>query len=245
MKNIETGITPERRDNLLMLAQRMGHRFKNLALLDQALRHSSYAHEQPETGPSNESLEFLGDAVLALAVSELLLSTFPQGSEGELSRRRAALVNTRHLAALARELELGAFLLLGRGEELQSGRHKPSLLADALEAVLAAVFLDGRFRAVKTLIERWFAPQLKGPNRLAWQDDKTALQELTQSRYKLSPTYHLLEESGPGHARFFRMELRLGERALAQGEGRTKKEAQQMAARLALQVLQQESEEDR
>ena len=232
-------LTPERQTELRSLARRLGHPFKNLGLLDQALRHSSYANEQPESGPSNEQLEFLGDAVLALTISDLLLAAFPQSSEGELSRSRAALVNARQLAALARQLDLGPYLLLGRGEESQAGREKPSLLADALEAVLAACFLDGGLKAAQKVIRSWFGPLLEKTARLPWQDFKTALQEFTQARFKISPTYKLLEESGPSHHRRFRVEVRLGPEPLAQGEGPSKKQAAQMAARLALERLEE------
>jgi len=230
-------LTPARRQELGDLAQRLDHRFRNLALLDQALRHSSYAHDNPGSGPSNERLEFLGDAVLALTVSALLLARFPESSEGELSRGRASLVNARRLAALARELDLGAYLLLGRGEEQQSGREKPSLLADALEAVLAAVFLDGGLQAADALTRRWFTPLVAGLAESPWQDFKTRLQELTQARHQGSPTYLLLSESGPSHARHFLVEVRLGDHSLAQGQGRTKKQAEQLAAREALETL--------
>ncbi len=230
-------LPPGRQRELTNLAGLLSYRFKDLSLLDQALRHSSFAHENPGVGPSNEQLEFLGDAVLALTVSNLLLQHFPESSEGELSRGRAALVNARRLAALARELDLGAYLLLGRGEEQQAGREKPSLLADALEALMAAVFLDGGLKAAEELTRRWFTPLLGGLTESPWQDFKTRLQELTQARFKGSPTYTLLSESGPSHARQFLVEVRLGERSLAQGQGRTKKQAEQMAARLALETL--------
>jgi ribonuclease-3 len=231
----KVGLSPERRDELEDLARRLGHHFENLELLDQALRHSSYAHENPESGASNERLEFLGDAVLDLTVSTLLLAQFPKSSEGDLSRGRAALVNARQLALLARNLGLGAHLLVGRTEERQEGREKPSILADALEAVLAAVFLDGGLAAVATLTKRWFSPLLA--TALTGQDFKTSLQELTQARYKALPSYHLLAESGPGHAKHFRVEVRLNEVPLARGEGCTKKQAAQRAARLALDKL--------
>jgi ribonuclease III len=233
----EAGLLPERRQELENLAQRLGYHFENFRLLDQALRHSSYAHENLETGPSNERLEFLGDAVLDLTVSTLLLTRFPQGSEGDLSRARAALVNAKQLAGLALNLGLGAYLLIGRTEERQEGRNKPSLLADALEAVLAAVFLDGGLAAVTGLTERWFSSLLE--TALPGQDFKTSLQELTQARYKALPSYHLVAESGPGHAKHFQVEVRLNEVSLAQGEGCTKKEAAQRAARLALDKLKE------
>jgi ribonuclease-3 len=235
--NSPTPWSPERQRQLEQLAGRLGHRFKDWIRLDQALRHSSFAHENPELGPSNEQLEFLGDAVLALTVSNLLLQHFPESSEGELSRSRAALVNARRLAALARGLDLGAYLLLGRGEEQQAGREKPSLLADALEAVVAAVFLDGGLKAAASLTRRWFQPLLEVLGESAWQDFKTRLQELTQARYKDSPAYQVLSESGPSHARQFLVEVRLGERPLARGEGRTKKQAEQSAAKQALEKL--------
>jgi len=230
--------SPGRERELKALARRLGHRFKDLGLLDRALRHSSYAHENPEAGPSNEQLEFLGDAVLSLAVSNLLLAAFPQSSEGELSRGRAALVNARQLAGLARQLDLGAHLLLGRGEEQQAGRDKPSLLADALEAVLAAVFLDGGLKAAIGFTHRLFTPHLESLTAPSWQDFKTGLQEFTQARYKTSPTYELLSESGPGHARHFLVEVALLGRPLARGQGRTKKQAEQRAAHQALELLQ-------
>lgn len=236
-----TGLLPERRQELESLAQRFGHRFENLELLNQALRHSSYAHENPESGVSNERLEFLGDAVLDLAVSALLLTRFPQSPEGDLSRGRAALVNARQLANLARNLGLGEHLLLGRTEERQEGRQKPSLLANALEAVLGAVYLDGGLEVVVRLTEPWFSPLLE--TALPGQDFKTALQEVTQARYKALPSYHLLAESGPGHAKHFQVEVRVNDVSLAQGEGGTKKQAAQRAARLALEKLAGEGTE--
>jgi ribonuclease III len=236
--------SPGRELDLRDLALRLGHRFQDPGLLDRALRHSSYANENPGAGPSNEQLEFLGDAVLSLTVSNLLLAVYPQSSEGELSRGRAALVNARQLAALARQLDLGAHLLLGRGEEQQAGRDKPSLLADALEAVLAAVFLDGGLRAAADLTQRLFAPYLESPGAPFWQDFKTALQEFTQPRYKASPTYELIEESGPGHAKNFLVEVELLGQPLARGTGRSKKQAEQRAARKALEILQGGEGED-
>jgi ribonuclease III len=233
----ESGLQPERERELRGLARKLGQRFKDLALLDQALRHSSYAHENPASGDSNERLEFLGDAVLSLTVSKLLLEAFPHSPEGDLSRARAALVNARQLAALAGELELGAHLLLGRGEEQQAGRGKPSLLADALEAVLGACFLDGGLKVVEALTQRWFGPLLAARAGLPWQDFKTGLQEHTHARYNASPTYHLVQESGPGHARHFVVEVRLQDRPLARGEGKSKKLAAQEAARRALELL--------
>jgi ribonuclease III len=236
----QSSLTPGRQAELQALSRRLGCRFRDLGILDRALRHSSYTYESLEAGPSNEQLEFLGDAVLALTVSHLLAETFPEAPEGELSRRRAALVNARSLAELARRFQLGACLLLGRGEKAQAGHEKPSLLADALEAVLAAAYLDGGFAKARRLVNRWFTPLLARQGPLAWQDPKTTLQELLQARHKTAPTYHLLEETGPSHARRFRVELRLGDQPLAQGEGPSKKQAEKRAAQLALEGLQPE-----
>lgn len=236
----QPSLTPERLAELQALSRRLGCRFRNVALLDRALRHSSYTYERPEAGPSNEQWEFLGDAVLALTVSHLLVETFPEANEGELSRRRAALVNARSLADLAHRFGVGNCLLLGRGEQRQAGHEKPSLLADALEAVLAAAYLDGGFKKAQRLVHRWFAPLLAQQGPLAWQDPKTALQELFQARHKVAPTYHLVEERGPSHARLFRVELRLGDQTLAQGEGSSKKQAEKRAAEEALKLLQDE-----
>ncbi len=233
----QPSLNPERQQELQELSRRLGCRFRDLSLLDWALRHSSYTNERPEVGPSNEQLEFLGDAVLALMVSHSLIETFPEAPEGELSRRRAALVNARQLAEMARRFDLGACLLLGRGEKRQAGHKKPTLLADALEAVLAAAYLDGGFKKARRLVKRWFTPFIAQQGSLAWQDPKTALQELMQASHKLAPTYHLVEETGPSHARRFRVELRLGEKPLAQGEGFSKKQAEQRAAEMALERL--------
>lgn len=224
---------------LAALEARLGLTFRDPELLRQALRHSSYAHENPDHGPSNEQLEFLGDAVLSLTVSHLLLEAFPGSPEGELSQRRAALVNTRTLAAVARRLRLGDFLLLGKGEERQGGRQKPSLLADALEAVLAAVYLDQGLQAAAGLVETWLGPLLAAQEDLDVQDAKTRLQEWAQARGQAPPQYEVLEESGPSHARIFRVALRLGGETLAEGRGRSKKAAEQEAARQALAALQQ------
>jgi len=244
LKSQQIGRTAEGERDLKDLARKLGHRFKAPDLLDRALRHSSYAHENPGAGPSNEQMEFLGDAVLSLAISNLLLTSFPGSSEGELSRGRAALVNARQLAALARQLDLGSYLLLGRGEEQQAGHDKPSLLADALEAVLAAVFLDGGLKAAEALTRRLFTPLLEAIEAPFWQDFKTSLQEFTQARYKNSPGYRLLAESGPGHARHFQVEVELLGQPLARGEGRSKKQAEQQAAHRALEILRGGGEDE-
>ncbi|MBW1916990.1 MAG: ribonuclease III [Deltaproteobacteria bacterium] len=231
-------LSPDRRQALLSLANRVGYVFQDLHRLDQALTHSSYAYEYPGVGTSNERLEFLGDAVLALVISDLLMEQFPQASEGDLSRWRAYLVNAKQLAVIAQKLELGNCLLLGRGEEQQAGRKKPSVLGNALEAVLAAIYLDGGLKAARQVIARLFADRLVWPGQQnLLQDFRTRLQEYTQKYFKLVPNYQVVSEAGPAHAKNFEVEVRLDNRFLARGQGRTKKQAAQAAARQALECL--------
>ena len=216
------------------------YRFHKPELLHRGLVHRSYAHEiAPLNREDNETLEFLGDAVLNLAISYLLFQRFPECTEGDLSRMRSSIVNERELAKLAQDLDLGSLLLLGKGEELTGGRQKASLLADSLEALFGAVFLDGGLDAALDLIERLFHDYLDvgesdHPVRTLDRDYKTQLQEFTQGRFRLTPCYRLEGEEGPDHEKTFHMSVMLGERVLARGTGRTKKEAQQEAAHKAL-----------
>jgi len=223
----------------------VGYRFRDPALLRQALTHRSFVHEHQDSRPSdNETLEFLGDAVLGLAVSHLLIERFPERLEGDLSRMRSAIVNERQLAQTASELGLGRRLLLGKGEELTGGREKASLLADSLEALLGAVYLDGGFDAVFQLVSRLFsryldAEHLDDPLSRLDKDYKTQLQEWTQARFKTVPTYEMESEEGPDHEKTFTMRVSLGEVLLGRGVGKSKKDAQQEAARKALEVLKE------
>lgn len=220
------------------LEARLGYRFRQPALLQQALVHSSYAFENPEAGPDNERLEFLGDAVLNLMVSDLLVTAYPAAQEGQLTRWRAGLVNSRSLASLAQQLHLGAHLLLGRGEEQQGGRQKPSVLADALEAVIGAVYLDGGLTAVRQVVSRLLGEKLRQlPGEVSEIDYKTRLQELLQKKTKQTPVYEIVAVQGPPHARRFTVAVRLGSALLGLGSGRSKKEAAQRAAAAALQDL--------
>lgn len=232
------------------LEQEIGHRFRDPELLVRALTHSSHAHER-ESGFSarddNEQLEFLGDAVLGFVVSQLLLDRFPDYHEGQLSKLRAHLVSARHLSGAAQRLDLGRFLRLGRGEESSGGRAKTALMVDALEAVLAAVYLDGGLEAARSLIrQRIFDPglallQKQAGGGLATTDHKSALQELLQARGLPPPRYTVVMEDGPDHRKVFTVELRI---RAAEGEqvyrapASTKKEAEQEAARQALEQLQ-------
>ena len=227
------------------LQDALGYRFENIELLRQALVHRSYVHENVHLLLSdNETLEFLGDSVLSLTVSHLLLLQFPDYKEGDLSRMRSAIVNERELAAIAQQLDLGGHLLLGKGEELTGGRQKPSLLADSLEALLAAIYLDKGLAAVMAVVKRLFGAYLnlepeEHPLKALDKDYKTQLQEITQARFKLTPTYFLEDEEGPDHLKTFYMSVALDDKILARGSGRSKKEAQQEAAKKALDMIEQ------
>jgi len=217
------------------LAERVGYRFEDPALLALALVHRSAL---ARAGENNEKLEFLGDAVLDLAVSDLLMERFPRAAEGELSKRRAALVNARALAAKAAAVELGAELRLGKGEEKSGGRKKPSILAAAYEAVIGAVYLDGGFTAARELVARHFEAELRGDGRDSPIDHKSRLQETTQRLFRETPVYGLVEASGPDHDRAFVVELRIGGEIYGRGEGKSKKEAEQQAALQGLTAIE-------
>ncbi len=230
-------MTPEREALLAGLAARLGHRFRDMALLDRALTHASQANEAPEAGRrDNEPLEFLGDSVLGLAVTDLLHRRDPEGSEGRKSRRRAALVSAPSLARKADALGLPELLRLGRGEEKSGGRAKAALWADAYEAVIAAVYLDGGFDAALRLVAAQFAGELGAPDD-ATEDAKSRLQELLQGEGRPLPKYFVVGEEGPSHERRFRVECRLDDGQATSGEGSTKKAAEQAAARAALDSI--------
>ncbi|NOY91674.1 MAG: ribonuclease III, partial [Deltaproteobacteria bacterium] len=204
----------------------LGHDFADPALLRDALSHRSYAHEHPRLAPrDNERLEFLGDAVLGMAVAAQLYARFPDAPEGALTRRRAALVCERSLALVAQELKLDACLMLGRGEELSGGRHKPRLLASALEAVLGAVFVDAGCGPALGVIERLFGPRLEAA-RDQRADPKSLVQEWVQGRGMSTPTYRVVDATGADHERVFEVELLVDGAAFARGSGRSKMEAE-------------------
>jgi ribonuclease-3 len=242
-----------------VMANLFDHRFKQPDLLTWALTHRSLAYEtNPETSPDpgsdNEQLEFVGDAVLGLAVAESLFRRFPRSREGELTRLRASLVSRRHLGEVAARINLGELLRLGRGEEQSGGRQKPALLANAVEAVIAALYLDGGLDAARVFIERHIIEPALPDLHLAMQDGdtfsgaigdhKSALQEYLQATGAGQPQYVLTAQSGPDHQKRFLVEVRIededtegGSIALAQSEGTTKKQAQQEAARIAFERL--------
>jgi ribonuclease-3 len=200
--------------------------------LDRALTHRSYAYENGNL-PTNERLEFLGDSVLGVVVTDTLYRGYPHLPEGQLAKLRAAVVQMGALAEVARELNLGAFIRLGRGEEVTGGRDKPSILADTLEAVIGAVYIDGGLAEATRLVHRLFDPVIERAARLgAGLDWKTSLQELTAVEGRGVPEYQV-EESGPDHQKSFRAVVRVGGQILGSGEGRTKKAAEQQAAEAA------------
>ncbi len=237
---------------------RLGHSFLHRTLLEQALTHRSLTREGAtrDGGPEgagmaredNERLEFLGDAVVGLAAAESLYLRYPDLSEGDLTRLRGALVSRRHLGQVARQLELGRYLLLGRSEENSGGRAKPALLANAMEAVLGALFLDAGIEGVRRVVEQL----LIGPSAAQLReqlltgagigDFKSGLQELLQARRLGQPEYCTTAESGPGHCKQFFVEVRCGNRMLATGAGRNRKLAEQEAARQALEMLRENPE---
>lgn len=224
------------------LEARIVYRFRNAQLLTQALTHRSYLYQsKKEEGEDNERLEFLGDSVIEIVVSHLLLTRFPYLAEGGLSKMRAALVNEATLASIARGLRLGATLRLGRGEEETRGHEKDSILAGGLEALAAAVYLDGGYGEAFRVIEGLYAPlfvKMKGEVRD--QDFKTRLQEYTQKHLDTTPRYIVTDEEGPDHAKSFEVVISIGEKAYGMGRGKNKKEAEQRAAEEALRTLQED-----
>jgi ribonuclease III len=219
----------------------INYRFSEKKLLIQALTHASYVNEHPDKGLSdNERLEFLGDAVLDLVIGDLLFRHFHNADEGLMSKYRAALVDEKGLARQAQKLRLGEFLLLGRGEEQGGGRQKPSILAGAFEALAGAIYLDGGWDSAYGWVSRLFWEEIQGVERLLKSVDfKTSLQELTQAEFRCLPDYVVLEEEGPPHDRTYRVGLFLKGRLMATGIGRSKKEAEQNAAREAFSCLRQ------
>ena len=217
------------------LENAIGYRFRNITLLQNALTHSSYANEYwHDSLKSNERLEFLGDSVLGMVVAEYLYKTFPNRLEGELTRMRADMVCETSLAKIASQLNLGEHLLLGHGEEQGGGRNRPSILADAMESVIAACFLDGGMAAAENLIRRFV---LCEEPKIRNTDYKTALQEQVQQKKNQVLTYTLIGESGPDHDKHFIVQVQLNGQVVGQGEGSSKKRAEQDAARAAMETL--------
>ena len=226
------------------LEEALGYRFRNHVLLSEALRHSSYANEhRGESAVSNERLEFLGDSVLGFVTAEFLFQSHPDAPEGDLTRIRARLVCEESLYEVAQRLNLGQYLCLGHGEESGGGRERPSILADATEAVIAAVYLDGGIEPAAALIHRMLLDGAAEERFVEQRRDyKTALQELVQRTPNHALRYRLTGESGPDHAKVFTVAVMLDDEVAGTGNGRSKKEAEQSAARAALEHLEAKTE---
>ena len=219
------------------LEERLGYTFQDRRLLENALTHSSYANENKAKGESsNERLEFLGDSVLGMVVADHLYRSHPDMPEGELTRTRAALVCEGSLVKVARELSLGDYLKLGKGESAGGGRRRPSIQADAVEAIIAAIYLDGGIGSARKMIQRFILSRNPG-DVTENQDYKTALQELVQKESGQELSYHLVGESGPDHDKRFAIQVTLNGKVIGHGEGRSKKEGEQMAAQEAIRNL--------
>ncbi|OGL45842.1 MAG: ribonuclease III [Candidatus Schekmanbacteria bacterium RBG_13_48_7] len=242
--NSGKNLSGTRQKKIKHLEKYLNYKFKNLNLLKQALTHSSYANEK--TGKNlgnNEKLEFLGDSVLELVISEYLIECYPESLEGVLTKLRAELVNATSLYQKSLELGLGSYLLLGKGEEQSKGREKMSILSDALEAVMGSIFLDSGYRGSRRIIRKLFKNDIEKvtmPESIS--DFKTLLQEKTQKLYGSTPTYRLLSSDGPDHNRTFHVSVIVKKEVLGTGTGKTKKDAEQMAAKEAAQKISQLNE---
>ncbi len=223
---------------LEQLEKRIGYSFKNIELLKQAMTHSSYANEQKiKRTKDYERLEFLGDAVLELISSEFLFLENPEMPEGKLTKMRSSMVCEPALAYCARDLELGKFMLLGKGEEATGGRERDSITSDAMEAVIGALYLDGGFDAAKTFICRFILSDLE--HKILFYDSKTVLQEIIQTKPEQEFCYELISESGPDHEKVFLVEAVLNQNVIGRGTGKTKKLAEQQAAYQSILYLQE------
>ena len=218
------------------IEHRIGYTFHNPALLEKALTHSSYSNEH-RLGKlnNNERLEFLGDAVLEVVSSEFLYKKYPERPEGELTKQRASMVCEQTLALCARDLELGSYLLLGRGEDMTGGRERASVTSDAMEAMIGAIYLDGGFANAKEYIDRLILNDIE--NKQLFFDSKTILQEIVQGEMECEPVYELTGEEGPNHNKKFTVQVLIREQVYGTGSGRTKKAAEQEAAYAALLKL--------
>lgn len=227
------------RQTMGLLEEVLGYRFNDRSKLETALTHRSFANENKKLDRiDNEKLEFLGDAVLDLVVGHAIMDAFPELKEGELSVTRAQVVSEAGLSELARELKLGDFLFLGKGEQRSGGRNKSSLLADAFEAVIAAVYLDGGFDVAKELVTRLLGARLANVETTGFYDFKTRLQEAAQARLKATPIYQVIGEQGPDHDKTFVVSVLIGAREWGRAAGKSKKAAEQKAAANAAFVLE-------
>ena len=219
------------------LEKNIGYSFKDKSLLKLALTHSSYANEMGDASRCNERLEFLGDSVLSLIVSEYIYNKYPNMPEGELTRLRASLVCEKSLCEFSKQLNIGEYMLLGKGESQNGGRERPSILADAFEAVLAAIYLDAGFEYAKKHVLRFVIEELNHTEDEVFKDYKTTLQEVIQRNREEHLSYILVDESGPDHNKLFKVEVHLNSNVIGSGVGKSKKQAEQLAAKQALQLM--------
>jgi ribonuclease III len=234
----KSSMTEDRTEALARFQEILQYRFRDAALLDMALTHRSWVNENPALAcRDNERLEFLGDAVLELCISDMLMETYPDYQEGPLSQLRASIVNEQPLALLAKSFQIGDYLLLGKGEENSGGRTKTSILSNTLEALMAAIYLDSGFEETAALVRRLFA-RLIGEGYRAYRDYKTTVQQICQHRFKETPRYSLIRECGPDHDKIFEIQLSVADRIVTVGSGKNKKEAEQRAAEKALPMLE-------
>lgn len=227
----------QRKNSLDELENTIEYKFKNIKLLKNALTHSSYANESKHGDKSNERLEFLGDSVLSIVVSDYIFKNCPNYPEGDLSKLRAALVCEKTLSKFARTIHLGDFIRLSHGEANLHGNERPSILADAFEALIAAIYLDGGIEPAGRFIMDFVKPEIDSPRSFSFKDYKTILQEIIQKNPEEKITYVLVGESGPDHDKHFTVEVRLNSNKIGKGGGRSKKEAEQQAAREALELM--------
>jgi ribonuclease III len=234
------GITlkPERKKELQLFERHTGIRFRELEFLNQGFTHRSFANEAGETGENNERLEFLGDSVLGLVVSQYLYEILPDQPEGELARIKSFVVSEASLSEIARSLRVDNYILIGKGEEYSGGRSKKAILADCLEAIIGAYYLDSGFAPAERFVRQMLIPEIdKVMENRHTKDYKTLLQEYVQKRMKTYPKYRVVQKTGPDHDKTFWIEVHVGERSFGAGKGKNKKEAEQEAARLAFEGM--------
>jgi ribonuclease-3 len=233
-------IDGERKQELQLFEKQAGIRFKRLELLNLAFCHRSFANERHNDIDNNEKLEFLGDSVLGLVVAEYLFNTLTDKAEGDLAKIKSFVVSEDSLAAISRDLRVDNFILIGKGEEFSGGRSKKALLADALEAIIGAYFLDSGFRASRRFILRYLVPEInKVLENKHRKDYKTLLQEFVQKQFKTYPKYSLVKKTGPDHSKTFWIEVKVNDHTYGPGQGKNKKQAEQEAAKIAFESLSQ------
>lgn len=223
--------------DISLLEKNIGYNFNDINYLETALTHSSYANESKTKISSNERLEFLGDAVLSIIVSDYIFSHCPDFPEGDLTKLRASLVCEKSLCKFSRSLDVGSFLKLSHGEKTSDGAKRPSILADAFEAIIAAIYLDGGMNKAKDFILKFVVPNIKDPNLKTFKDYKTQLQEIIQQNHEETLKYVLTNQTGPDHDKRFWIEVSLNNNVIGKGKGKSKKEAEQHAAKEALELM--------